>query len=99
MMTNFVIAGHVSPRGNISFFVIEHTPVLNCKVVFFQVIFMTKTRKPRWFYAIYIKGPIFSKAIFKSRWLLEHDNLSKVNKYVGKFLNSISQILESIYFC
>ena len=32
------------------------------------------------------KGPIFSKAILKCRWLLEHENLSKVSKYIGKFL-------------
>ena len=44
----------------------------------------------------YIKGPIFSKAVLKCRWLLEHENLSKVRKYTGKFLNSISQFSESI---
>ena len=43
-----------------------------------------------------LKGPIFSEAVFKCRWLLEHENLSKVSKYTGKFLNSISQISESI---
>ena len=45
---------------------------------------------------VYYKGPIFSKSILKCRWLLEHENLSKVSKYIGKFLNFISQISERI---
>ncbi len=44
------------------------------------------------------KGPIFSKAVLKCRWLLEHENLSKVGKYAGKFLNSISQISQNLLF-
>ncbi len=43
------------------------------------------------------KGTIFSKAVLKCRRLLEHENLSKYSKYIGKFLNSISQISESMY--
>ncbi len=30
-----------------------------------------------------VQGPIFSKVFLKCRWLLEHENLSKVNKYIG----------------
>ncbi len=41
-------------------------------------------------------GPIFSKAVLKCRWLLEHENLSKFSKCTGKFLNLISQISDSI---
>ena len=37
---------------------------------------------------IYVKGPIFSKAISKSRWLLEHENLFKVGKYIAKISDS-----------
>ncbi len=39
-----------------------------------------------------VKVLFFSKAVLKCRWLLEHENLSKVCKYIGKFLNSIGQI-------
>ncbi len=46
----------------------------------------------------YIEGPIFSKAVLKCRWLLEHENLSKVCKYIGKFLNSISKWGHSLNF-
>ncbi len=46
--------------------------------------------------AFNLQGPIFSKAVLKCRWLLEHENLSKVRKYTGKFLNAISQISKSI---
>ena len=36
------------------------------------------------------EGPIFSKATLKSIWLIEHENPSKVSKYVGKFYQSNS---------
>ena len=29
---------------------------------------------------------LFKKTNFKSRWLLEHENLSKVGKFIGKFI-------------
>ena len=41
------------------------------------------------------KGPIFSKAILRCRWLWEHENLSKVSKYKGKFLKGASGDLEN----
>ena len=36
---------------------------------------------------IITEGPIISKAILKSRWLLEQKTMSKVGKYIGIFPN------------
>ncbi len=46
----------------------------------------------------YNEGPIFSKAVLKCTWLLEHEHLSRFGKYTGIFLNSISQISDSSIF-
>ncbi len=44
--------------------------------------------------SISLSAKMFSKAVLKRRWLLEHKNLSKVGKYTGKIFNSGSQISE-----